>query len=168
MRYFTECKTAEDVKARFKELAKQLHPDCGGDAEEFKRMMQEYTAAYNRLKDVHATKEGKTYKETRQEKKTTQSAEAFADIISAIIGLDGIKIEICGTWVWITGNTYPHRTTLAAAGFRWSKSKKAWYNAGEPLTGKKHRAHYSSMKAIRAAWGSEEIDNTARRQRIAG
>ena len=51
MMYFMGCETIEDVKARFKELAKRLHPDNGGNAEEFKKMMSEYTIAFNRYKN---------------------------------------------------------------------------------------------------------------------
>lgn len=153
MKYFKDCATCEEVKARFKELAKKLHPDNGGDAEAFKAMMQEYTVAYERYKNVHKSAEGKTY-----EKQTTQTAQEFADIITKIINCDGIVIEIIGSWVWVSGNTYPHRVTLHNAGFTWSKSKRAWYNAGEPLQGKR-RGHYS-MNGLRNLWGSEVVEAT--------
>jgi curved DNA-binding protein CbpA len=32
MRYFNDCKTIEEVKATYKRLAKQHHPDCEGVA----------------------------------------------------------------------------------------------------------------------------------------
>lgn len=157
MTYFKDCKTAEDVKARFKDLAKKLHPDCGGNAEEFKAMMNEYTEVFNRLKNIHKTTEGKTYE---SKKASTQTAEQFADIITKIIHCEGLHIEICGSWVWVTGNTYPHKDTLKAAGFTWSRSKKAWYNAGEPLQGKR-RGRYS-LNQIRQMHGSEEIETEKR------
>ena len=162
MMYFKDCKTAEDVKARFKDLAKKLHPDCGGDAEEFKKMMSEYEKAFDRLKNVHATAEGQTYE---SKKASQQTAQQFADIITKIIFCEGLHIEICGTWIWVTGNTYQHRETLKAAGFTWSKSKKAWYNAGEPLQGKR-RGRYS-LNQIRRMHGSEEVE-TEKRTGIAG
>lgn len=40
--------SADDVKRAYKKLASQMHPDVGGDAEQFKRI----TWAYNQLKDV--------------------------------------------------------------------------------------------------------------------
>ena len=160
--YFGNCKTAEDVKTRFKELAKKLHPDCGGNAEEFKKMMAEYETAFERLKNVHQTAEGKTYE---SKKASSQTAKQFADIITQIIHCNGLHIEICGTWVWVTGNTYPHRQTLKEAGFTWSKTKQAWYNAGEPLTGKR-RGRYT-LNQIRQMHGSEEVE-TEKVRGIAG
>ena len=32
MMYFKDCKTIEEVKAAYRKYAKQLHPDCGGNA----------------------------------------------------------------------------------------------------------------------------------------
>lgn len=159
MKYFKDCKTAEDVKATFKDLAKKLHPDCGGNAEEFKAMMQEYEKAFETFKNVHTNSKGETY-----EKATTETAKEYADIIFSIIHLDGITIEVIGSWVWVTGDTYQYRDILKAAGFTWSKSKKAWYNAGEKLEGKR-RGHYS-MKQLRDRFGSETIEQE-KQERIA-
>ncbi len=66
MTYFKNCKTIEDVKNIFKTLAKKLHPDNGGNPEEFKNMMAEYKIMFDRLKNIHQSKDGDTY-----EKKTT-------------------------------------------------------------------------------------------------
>lgn len=41
--------TEEDAKTRFKELAKQLHPDRGGNEEEFKQMCNEYSTYKEQL-----------------------------------------------------------------------------------------------------------------------
>jgi DnaJ-class molecular chaperone len=42
MKWFNECKTIEEVKAEYKKLAKQYHPDLGGDT----ATMQEINKAY--------------------------------------------------------------------------------------------------------------------------
>ena len=43
MKYFVNFPyTAETLKNEYRELCKKLHPDTGGNAEEFKNMMNEY------------------------------------------------------------------------------------------------------------------------------
>lgn len=162
MKYFKNCRTAEDVKKTFKDLVKKMHPDCGGNEEAFKEMMVEYERVFETLKNTHKTAEGKTYE---SQKATTETAQKFADRIINIIHLESIKIEIIGTWIWVSGDTYPHRTILRASGYEWSKSKKAWYHTGVKLEGKK-RGHYN-MNQLRNMFGSEEIE-TEKQEKIAG
>lgn len=48
MKYFNNINNAEDLKKRFRELSISLHPDRGGNAEDFAAMLAEYeTAAKN-------------------------------------------------------------------------------------------------------------------------
>lgn len=157
MTYFRNCRTIEDVKRTYRDLAKKLHPDCGGNAEEFKKMSAEYQTAFNRYKNIHESKQedSKADQQETYTKETTEMPEQFAEIINAVIGLAGIKIEIIGSWVWVSGNTFVHKETLKAAGFIWSKTKKAWYNAGTKLSGK-WRGRYS-MNGLRARWGTQEV-----------
>lgn len=159
MTYFRNCRTIEDVKRTYRDLAKKLHPDCGGNAEEFKKMSAEYQTAFNRYKNIHESKkeDSKTDQQETYTKETTETPEQFAEIINAIIGLAGLKIEIIGSWVWVSGNTFIHKDALKAAGFTWSKSKKAWYHAGEKLQGKR-RGRYS-MNGLRMKWGTQEVKN---------
>lgn len=143
MTYFRNCKTIEDVKETYRKLAKKLHPDCGGNAEEFKKMSAEYTTAYNRFKNVHRDQTAD------REEKTEYTAEEFADIINKVIHLDGVEIEIVGTWVWLSGNTYPHRETIKAAGFFFSSKHKKWYYNGNTKKSKKHsKLTYEQVKDI--------------------
>lgn len=152
MRYFTECKTIEDVKRMFKEFAKNLHPDNGGDAEEFKVMMQEYEKAFNIYKNIHINAEGKTYT-----KETTETPEQFAAIINKVIWMEDVKVEIIGSWVWLSGNTMMYKDEIKSAGFWWSKSKRAWYYNSDNK-GYHKKGHYS-MEQLREKWGSETVEN---------
>ena len=38
MNYFTHCKTLDELKAEYRRLAKQNHPDLGGSTEEMQRI----------------------------------------------------------------------------------------------------------------------------------
>ncbi len=43
--YFYGCETVEDCKARYKELAKKMHPDAGGNDEEFQELLNQFNDA---------------------------------------------------------------------------------------------------------------------------
>ena len=146
MTYFKSCKTIEDVKEVYRKLAKKLHPDCGGNAEEFKKMSAEYTTAYNRFKNIHRDQKTDQTEKTEYREYT---AEEFADIINKVIHLDGVEIEIVGTWVWLSGNTYPHRETIKAAGFFFSSKHKKWYFNGSTKKSRKHsKLSYEEVKNL--------------------
>lgn len=47
--------------------------------------------------------------------------------MESLKGIDGIEVELCGTWLWIDGNTYENRESLKAVGCKFSRTKKKWY-----------------------------------------
>ena len=101
MRYLNEnIKTLEELKKAYHRLCLKLHPDVGGSDEEMKILNAEY--------------------ETPQE---------FQWLIAELLKLDGIEIEIIGCFVWVSGNTKPHKEQLKALGFRWHSKKKCWYKS---------------------------------------
>lgn len=42
MKYFSDCRTIHEAKARFRELAKTHHPDIGGDSKVMQEIINEY------------------------------------------------------------------------------------------------------------------------------
>lgn len=149
-KYFSNCQSLEDVKTTFKTLAKQLHPDCGGNAELFKQMMTEYKTAFERWKNCDNTSHS-------QQKNAAETPEQYADIINQIIFFDGVQIEIIGSWIWLSGNTYQYKDQIKALGFFYSSSKKSWYYTGS--TEKSYRRGRYSMNKLRERWGSQTIQN---------
>lgn len=151
MRYFDNCQTLEDVKQLYKKLARELHPDCNRDrdtTEDFKEMQSQYEAAWKRCSSTHKNASGETYT-----KETTETPEAYATIIEALIRMSGLVIELCGSWLWVTGNTKEHKEELKALGFRYSSNKQAWYyHEGEYHKRSKSK---KTMNDIRAMYGSE-------------
>jgi curved DNA-binding protein CbpA len=151
--FFENATTLEDVKALYKKYARELHPDCnpGKDTTaEFQEMQKQYEATFNRCKNIHINKDGEQYT-----KETEETPEMFAGIINALLKLDGLCIELCGSWLWITGNTYEHRAELKALNFKYSGNKKAWYFHFEPY--RKHSKKSVDLDTIRDMYGSQRF-----------
>lgn len=53
MNYFEGVTDLEIAKHRYRELAKQLHPDKGGSASEFQRMQEDYKLLLIRIQQNH-------------------------------------------------------------------------------------------------------------------
>jgi hypothetical protein len=49
-----------------------------------------------------------------------------------------ITIEIVGSWIWLSGNTFNVKDEIKELNFKWSKNNKKWY-LGEVLSKKKGR-----------------------------
>ena len=151
-KWFRDCKTAEEGKARYRELVRKYHPDNGGTGEELKEISVEFKTWFAKYKNIHTNSEGETY---TSEKETTETAEDFMEIINNLSTLPGIEVEICGTWLWISGNTYPVKDQLSSFGCRWSKSKKKWYWTTDDYT--KARYKKPTMEQIRQMYGSQKV-----------
>lgn len=152
MKYFTKPQTLEELKKQYKKLAFENHPDRGGNAEIMKKINVEYDELFQKLKNVHKNANGETYKT-----ETAEPPEMFKTIIEKIIILDGIEIEIIGAWIWLTGNTYPHREQLKELKFRFSNSKKAWYFHNDGYVRKTKKRY--TLDEIRDLYGVEKIKN---------
>jgi hypothetical protein len=66
--------------------------------------------------------------------------------------MDRIIIEIIGCFVWVTGNTNPHREHLKTLRFHWHSKKLAWYLAPEDYR-KRSRKEYE-LDEIREMYGT--------------
>ncbi len=107
--------TKELIKNAYRKACSKFHPDKGGCVE----MMQLVNAAYEVLTDFEGPVE-----------ETDHSySDALNEALKTVINLPNITIEICGNWIWITGNTKPHSKILgkSGAGFFWAPKKTAWY-----------------------------------------
>ncbi len=152
MKWFKNPQTLEELKKQYKQLALKHHPDLGGNTADMQQINSEYDILFEKLKNTHSTAEGKTYTVSKE---TTETPEEFKNIINVLINLAGIKIELCGSWLWITGNTKEHKEVLKSLHFRWSKSKLAWYYHTEDY--KKSSKKSYSLDEIRDLYGSETI-----------
>lgn len=148
MNYFSICKTLNEVKQLYRTLAKENHPDKGGILEVMQAINNQYTIAIAKL----AKGENLTESEIENE---IVNAEAYKDAINSIINIEGIFIEICGGWIWVTGNTYPVRQTLKENCFMFASKKCAWYFRSVEY--KVNSRKKLSLDDIRTKYGSISI-----------
>jgi len=141
--YFTGCSSLDEVKRRYKELAMKHHPDRGGD----KATMQAINLEYESIKKNSA------FHYWKQKEEYKQDYIEFPEIINKIVGLQDIVIELIGNWVWISGNTYIHKTKLKEAGFLYANEKKFWY--WRPHDYKSANRKPQTMDYIRDKYGSD-------------
>ena len=148
--WFGACTTTDELKRTYKQLARQHHPDLGGDL----RTMQDVNAAFDAAcrEFVPREKPGKTqdYYDWR-----ASVDVALRQEIEKVVHLThkGVELEICGAWIWATGNTREHKEVFKTHAWKWSKPKTAWYWAGCPSSGQgKH-----SLEEIRVMYGSQRV-----------
>jgi hypothetical protein len=133
MQFFNDQMTLDEIKAEYRRQARLHHPDVGGDTVTMQALNAEYANVMSQR--IRKERPGKTPQEYAN---LDRYAENIREMIEKVIMLDGIKIEIIGWWVWITGDTYPNRQAIYDAGYEWSGSKKAWKYAGCPSLSRRH------------------------------
>lgn len=151
MKYLKDSiKTLEELKKEYRRMALKLHPDVGGSNEDMKELNAEYDIMFKKVSSVHMNMEGKFY-----EKETEETPNEFIDLIEKLIHMDGIEIEIIGCFVWVSGDTKPHKDDLKALGFRWHNKKKCWYKAPKDYRPRSRRDY--SMDEIREMYGDIKV-----------
>ena len=71
--------------------------------------MQQINAEHDALFETLKKKHNASADEYHQ---TTETPEEFREIIMKLIIIPGLDIELCGSWLWIGGNTFGIGITL--------------------------------------------------------
>lgn len=136
----------DELKKEYFKLAKKYHPDAGGTNEQFQTLQNEYD------KHLKTLLSGSKLS-SEQQANEIELDKALRDAANALAGLAGIDIELSGKWLWVTGNTYPIRTELKAAGFLFASTKKAWFYKGTESKGRGKM----SLEEIKTKYGATKI-----------
>lgn len=138
-KFFEGITTAQELKTAYRDLARTHHPDNGGDTATMQAINAEYAFLAERI-DRAANPD-----KTAEQFATMQEVnEALRVVIQSIAHID-VTIEVVGLWLWVSGNTYPHKDALKRAGFKWASKKKMWYYAGVKSNGR-GRKSYAEIK----------------------
>lgn len=134
MKWFENCQNIEDAKEHYKKLCREYHPDLNeSDTTEVMKLINaEFEQVFKILKNKHRSESTDTTTNSMENgAETTETPAEFMTIINTLVSCEGLKIELVGRWIWLTGNTYQHRNVIKGLGFRWANAKKAWYFRNE-------------------------------------
>ena len=154
--YFKDCKSLDEAKKLYWSLAKQLHPDIGGTKEAFQDLQ-------NQFESFRPAKE--KYKGEFEQWMPDQ----YMKIIDQLMKIPNIVITICGSWIWISGDTKPVKDqiksiSLEEKGFKrgFSKNKMQWYFS--PVGYRKYNKKKYDFETIKAMFGAEEVESEGQTQ----
>ncbi len=117
--YFSELSTVEEIKAHYRQLAKQHHPDLGGDPETMKELNRQYHEA---LKACDGQKsDGHSYR-YKQDVENELMAK-----LQELLKLRSLDIALIGYWIWVIGDTKKNKEALKSVGLKWHSKRKCWY-----------------------------------------
>jgi hypothetical protein len=154
MNYFNNTMSETEAKAIYRKMAVQLHPDkATGSKEAFVDLQNQYEQF---LKGNC----GFTAEKAEQE---TEAMDNFIRANEFIQNFAGVTVELTGTWVWLTGNTFVYRDAIKENGFKYSASKKRWYKAPYEIKGTKRKG--TSFSKIKETYGYSAVtiaDTTAK------
>ncbi|MBN1187336.1 MAG: hypothetical protein JXB49_33975 [Bacteroidales bacterium] len=139
--FHNSCSSKGEIQLRYDELCKLYE----GQVEMLKSIRAEYSSLMAELdhkKPAEAVKERASISET---------IKALQEKVNS----EGLHLEICGTWLWVTGKTFPVKDTLKDLGFRFSANKLCWYYRQD-----EHRSSNQKpvpFELIKEKYGSKEI-----------
>ena len=153
----TDITDIKQLKFIYHQLAKKYHSDLNQVKND--TMMQLLNNCYSWAKDNLPI-----CVDTQQA--TNDISSDIEQAIDAIKHLQNINIELCGSWLWVTGNTKQYKDIFKQNNFRWSPKKSSWYFA--PQSDKKYKYRgKKTLDEIRTFYGSKTINKTYR-QAIGG
>lgn len=160
---FFNCKDLSELKSSFKMFSKLLHPDVNKDLPDiyFKDMSNDYDSYYKIHKVEHMKENAKKYNNTNFDEDNIKDEDLnddrFKNAIIDLLKKEGIKIELKGVWLWVSGDTTPIKEELKLLGFQWGKTAKAWFMSDSKNFKKSRNRRGWSQEKTTSVYGSKVI-----------
>jgi len=141
--------TEKDIKAAYKKAALKYHPDRNPLGAE---LMKAVNAAFDflmanidKINQFQSTDENARY----------DYSEELEKVLNVLSGLTGVVYEVIGNWIWISGDTKPHKDALGVNGLgcKWAAKKKQWFYRPEEHKSRRNRKEHS-IDEIREMYGT--------------
>lgn len=145
LKYFKHCKSLDEVKAEYKRCVQRWLPSESneGDIKKMALVENEYHGISQRTKFQDQPEDVK------------EEYLQFPNKVKKIHEL-GLNQEVCGSWLWVSGNTIDHKETLKSLGLRYSPNKQRWYY--RPKWYRSTNSTPVDMDFIRKKWGTDADD----------
>jgi hypothetical protein len=164
IKWFKGVSNLDELKQLYKKLAKTWHPDMNKQQDTtkiFVEIKEEFDKLFDKLRHTSTFNSSNNRQQStssdNNRQQSTENAEKFREIIDILLKYDEFNVELVGSWIWVSGNTYNNRQILKDLGFQWSKSNKKWYWTETPIVKKRQKATSWEYKV--STFGCEKLSN---------
>lgn len=133
--------TPDMVKSAYHQAVKKYHPDVNPAGEEMTKVIIEAWETLNGFSG-------------NLEHEQTEYGDNLMSALNAVHNIMGLNVEICGSWVWVTGTTRDHKERLKETGYKFSRNKVAWYF--RPDNKRSFSRGKYTLNQIRTKYGSQQ------------
>lgn len=118
---FEACETLEDLKRVYSDE----YSEACYSVNSLANLRRAYEHKFDDVKCLHRTRGGKVY--STESAANHETCDWFPEFVNSISNMTDVYFNIEGTWMWVSGDTKPHREELKRLGLRWAPKRKMWY-----------------------------------------
>lgn len=138
---FFGCVSADQVQLRFDELTKIFNDQD----EMLLAIKSEYSTLMSVLTEIIPV----------VEEKEKVLVSDMIKVLQEKVNPEGLKLEIVGKWLWLSGATFAVKDVLKSLDFRYSPDKKSWYWRSEEDRSSNEKP--IPLEMIREKFGSQQV-----------